>query len=69
MNIYTATEIAYKNGYELGRVVTAREIFEEIEKMTFSFGYGVRSDRSVAKTRSIDNDFLAELKKKYMEGQ
>lgn len=33
MNIYTATEVAYKNGYEQGRAVTAREIFEEIEKL------------------------------------
>lgn len=68
MNKHTATEVAYKNGYEQGRAVTAREIFEEIEKITFSFGYGVRSDHSVAKTRSIDDDFLAELKNKYTGG-
>ena len=47
----------------------AREIFDEIEKVTFSFGYGVRSDHTVAHTRSIDDDLLAELKKKYTEGE
>jgi hypothetical protein len=44
----------------------AREIFEEIERLTFSFGYGVRSDHTVAHTRSIDDDLFKELEKKYM---
>ena len=49
------------------RAEVAREIFEEIEKTTFSFGYGVRADRTVAHTRTVDDDLLAELKKKYTE--
>ena len=44
------------------------KIFAEIEKTTFSFGYGVRADRTVAHTRTVDDDLLAELKKKYTEG-
>lgn len=44
---------------------TAKEIFEEIENITFSFGYGVRHDRTVARTRSIDDDRLSEFKQKY----
>lgn len=31
MNIYDATEIAYRNGYEQGKADATREIFEEIE--------------------------------------
>ena len=73
MNIYDATEIAYKNGYAKGfeddKAEAIREIFEEIEKLTFSFGYGVRSDHTLAHTRSIDDDLLAERKKKYTEGR
>lgn len=47
----------------------AREIFEEIEKLTFSFGFGVRGDHTVAHTRTVDDDLLAELKKKYIGEQ
>ena len=72
MDIHTATEVAYKNGYakgfEDGKAEAIREIFEEIDNLTFSFGYGVRSDHTVARTRSIDDDLFAELKKKRTEG-
>ena len=50
---------------ERARDEVAREIFEEIEKLTFSFGYGVRNDHTVAHTRTVDDDLLAKLKKKY----
>ena len=32
MNEHRATEIAYKNGYEKGRLDAAREIFRDIEE-------------------------------------
>lgn len=58
---------AFKSEAELMGEI-ARKIFEEIENLTFSFGYGVRSDHTVARTRSIDDDLFAELKKKRTEG-
>ena len=73
MDIHTATEVAYKNGYAKGfadgKTEAAREIFDEIDHLTFSFGYGVRRDHTVTHTRSIDDDLLAERKKKYTEGE
>lgn len=48
---------------------SVQKIFDEIEKHTFSYGYAVRNDMSVAKTRRIDEDCLLKLKKKYTEGQ
>ena len=32
MNIYTATEVAYKNGYAAGKAAATEEIFADISK-------------------------------------
>lgn len=57
MNEHDATEIAYKNGYKKA----AEEIFAEIEKhKTIPFG---------AKCEVIPFYVIAELKKKYTEGE
>lgn len=46
---------------------SVKKIFDEIEKHTFGYGYAVRSDMSVAKTRRIDESCLVRLRKKYLE--
>ena len=62
MDKYTATEIAYKNGYEKGKAEVAREIFEEIDDLMIDHARG-----------DIDDHWLfvrvEELKKKYTEGE
>jgi hypothetical protein len=57
MDIHDVTEISFLNGYEKGRKDAAREIFEEIEKISKApYGY-----------LCLSNDEFAELKKKYTE--
>ena len=46
---------------------SVRKIFDEIEKNTFGYGYAVRSDMSVTKTRRIDERCLVRLGKKYLK--
>lgn len=59
MDINTATEIAFKNGYKEGKQEVAREIFEEIERTCVdTFGYFY-----IGATHGA----FAELKKKYTE--
>ena len=33
MDIYTATEVSYKNGYNVGRAYTARKLIDEFANM------------------------------------
>lgn len=64
MDKYTATEIAYKNGYAQGRKDAAREIFEEIAIIgVLQHGF---NDKHIV--MHIDFELLKELKKKYTEG-
>lgn len=58
MNIHDATEIAYKNGYNQA----VRDIFEEIEQVLGLF----LIDNHCAIVSLVE---LAELKKKYSEGE
>lgn len=61
MDKYTATEIAYKNGYAQGRKDATREIFEEIDDLMIDHARG-----------DIDDHWLfvrmEKLKKKYTGG-
>ena len=63
MDKYTATEIAYKNGYAQGRKDAAREIFEEIDLLFERF-----YDDPSYSSGELGYD-IAELKKKYTEGK
>ena len=80
MDKYTATETAYKNGYEQGRTDAAREIFEEIEEI-FNKRIAFYTDmekqskftekhyaETMIKNCEIYLQEIAELKKKYTEG-
>ena len=74
MNIYDATEIAFKNGYEQGRKDTASEIFAEVDKIINDDRINRRlAERGLSVIRKIGEpnleQQLAELKKKYMGGQ
>ena len=75
MDIHTATETAYKNGYAQGKADAAREIFAEIEEekerweavySSDHFGYG-GSAYGYLET-DVDHT-IAELKKKYTGDQ
>jgi hypothetical protein len=61
MNKHDATESAYNNGYEKGKADSAREIFEEINKIKKQYADG-----------DIDGNtlyvYLYTIEKKYTEG-
>ena len=72
MDQYSATESAYKNGYEKGyadgKVKVAREIFEEIEKVILDNTYPDfnREHKPVNVWKATTGyDAFYELKKKY----
>lgn len=68
MDIHTATELAYKNGYAKGfadgKGEVAREIFEEIETCLYR-PFDDMPDDVHYQIREQDYD---EIKKKYTEG-
>lgn len=69
MDMHTATEVAYKNGYGKGKTDAAREIIEEIaphctgkvcHNLDFTMGYLTAMNKVLAE--------LAKIKQKYVEG-
>lgn len=83
MKQHEAIEVAFNNGYEKGRADAAREIFEEIEKeieedlksnykalphLEFSNELYNSVRGNIAALRGIEG-FIAELKKKFTEGE
>lgn len=63
MDIHTATETAYKNGYEKGKADAAREIFAEIKRLGFVGGFD-RKMRNLVVVRATD---FEALEKKHTE--
>lgn len=67
MDIHTATEVAYKNGYAKGfadgKTEVAREIFEEIEKLILRY---YNDEWYTVPDMWCDVEML---KKKYTEGR
>lgn len=68
MDMHTATEVAYKNGYEKGKTDVAREIIAEIaphcagkvcHNLDFTMGYLTAMNKVLAE--------LAKIKQKYTE--
>ena len=61
MNIHDATEQAYQNGYQKGNADAAREIFNEIDKITYKH----LNDKEYSTGEMIYD--LDNLKNKYRE--
>ena len=71
MNIHTATEQAYKNGYAQGKSDAASESFREILHIIRNYSHSAliaKNDYGAMQAEYIGVDIL-ELKKKYTEGQ
>jgi hypothetical protein len=69
MDIFTASEYAYKNGYEAGKASAAEEIFADIENMLRAQEAQCENKRLADIGNWIFHEYLplqiAELKKKH----
>lgn len=73
MNIYDATEQAFKNGYAKAKAEVAREIFEDIKKLLKDQEVVTKDQRVKEIADWILHNYLpkkvAALEKKFMEGK